>query len=68
MLSDAKEKFGFKKRVVLLTDGSCSQNWCKDIFNSIPHLAVEYKQDGNLEMFRGQKSVSGHSKGLAYKT
>ena len=63
MLSDAKAKFGFKKKVVLLSDGSCAQNWSKEIFNEVPQIAVEYKGDQELQFFRAQKSVSGHSKG-----
>ena len=67
MLSDAKEKFGYKTKVVLLNDGSTAQNWSKDIFNEIPQLVADYKRDNDFELFRAQKSVSGHSKGLEIK-
>ena len=63
MLAKINEEFGFKSEVFLLTDGACSQNWCTDIFNIVPHLAVDYRGPNVLEKFRGMKSVRGHSKG-----
>ena len=63
MLSKIKEEFGFKSKVFLLNDGAVGQNWCSDIFNVAPHLAVEYRGANILECFRGMKSVRGHSKG-----
>ena len=68
MLSVIKRDHGFKPKVVLLTDGSTCQNWSKDVFHSIPTLAVEYRGNDELESFRAIKSVSGHSKGLIFNT
>ena len=64
MLSKIKEEFGFKSKIFLLSDGACSQNWCSDIFQIMPQLAVNYRGENNLEKFVGMKSVRGHSKGL----
>ena len=63
MLETVKRDHGFKPKVVVLTDGSTCQNWSKDIFHSIPNLAVEYRENEELQSFRALKSVSGHSKG-----
>ena len=63
ILQKVKEMFGFKKKVVLLSDGCASQNWNKEVFNQMPQIAQEYRQNEVLESFRAMKSVSGHSKG-----
>ena len=68
MLSTVKRDHGFKSKVVVLTDGSTCQNWSKDVFHSIPNLAVEYRGNDELQSFRAIKSVSGHSKGFIFKT
>ena len=63
MLSTVKQEHGYKSKVVLLTDGSCCQNWSSDVFHAIPQIAVDYRGTEELESFRALKSVAGHSKG-----
>ena len=66
MLQNVRERFGFKKKVVIFSDGATSQNWCSEVFNQMPVLAQEYRQNDVLESFRAMKSVADHSKGYGF--
>ena len=63
MLQNLRERFGFKKKVVIFSDGATCQNWCSEVFNQMPLLAQKYRQNDVLESFRAMKSVADHSKG-----
>ena len=67
MLENVRERFGFKKKVVIFSDGATSQNWCSEVFSQMPLVAQKYRQNDELESFRAMKSVADHSKGYCFK-